>query len=81
MPPVLTTLVVHLELRISLRIFKKKIGNGPNGILRGLGKGKLIHEKNLRSKISWRYPFKATYVGFLHNHSRTRNESFFIKAK
>jgi hypothetical protein len=28
--------VVHLELRISPRIFEK-IRNGPNGILRGLG--------------------------------------------
>jgi hypothetical protein len=33
---VLTTLVVHVELRISLRIFEK-IRNGPNGVLRGLG--------------------------------------------
>jgi hypothetical protein len=38
--PVLTTPVVHFELRLSQQIFEK---NGPNGILRGLGK--LIHEK------------------------------------
>jgi hypothetical protein len=31
-----TGAVVHLELRISPRIFEK-IRNGPNGILRGLG--------------------------------------------
>jgi hypothetical protein len=36
LPPVSTTLVVHLELRISLQIFEK-IRKGPNGILRGLG--------------------------------------------
>ncbi len=34
--PVSTTLDVHLELRISSQIFEK-IGNGPNGIIRGLG--------------------------------------------
>jgi hypothetical protein len=32
LPPVLTTPVVNLELRISPRIFEK-IRNGPNGIL------------------------------------------------
>ncbi len=36
LPPVSTTLVVHLELRISPRIFGKN-RNGPNGILRALG--------------------------------------------
>jgi hypothetical protein len=38
LPPVSTTPVVHLELRISLQI-GEKILNGPNGIpvLRGLG--------------------------------------------
>ena len=36
LPPVSTTLVVNLELRISPRIFEK-IRNGPYGILRGLG--------------------------------------------
>jgi hypothetical protein len=41
--------VVNLELRISPRIFEK-FRNGPNGILRGLGK--LIHEKNRNQKIS-----------------------------
>jgi hypothetical protein len=39
-----TTHVVHLELRISPRVFEK-IRNGPNGILRGLEK--LILEKKL----------------------------------
>ncbi len=37
LPPVSVTPVVHLELLISLRIFAK-IRNGPNGIVRGLGK-------------------------------------------
>jgi hypothetical protein len=36
LPPVSTTPVVNLDLRISSRIFEK-IRNGPNGILRGLG--------------------------------------------
>ncbi len=35
-PPVSTTPVLHLELRISPRIFEK-IRNGPNGLIRGLG--------------------------------------------
>jgi hypothetical protein len=37
LPPVSTTQVVNLELRISPRIFEK-IRNGPNGILWGWGK-------------------------------------------
>jgi hypothetical protein len=36
LPPVSTTLVVHLELRISSQIFDK-ILNGPIGIVRGFG--------------------------------------------
>jgi hypothetical protein len=36
LPPVSITPGVHLELRISPRIFEK-IRNGPNDILRGLG--------------------------------------------
>jgi hypothetical protein len=36
LPPVSTTPVVNLELQISPGIFKK-IRNGPNGVLRGLG--------------------------------------------
>jgi hypothetical protein len=36
LPLVSMTSVVHIELRISPRIFEK-IRNGPNGILRGLG--------------------------------------------
>ncbi len=55
-PPVsATTMVVHLELRIFLQIFKK-ISNGPNGILRGLGE--TDSWKNWKSKISWHCPFK-----------------------
>jgi hypothetical protein len=37
LPPVSTTPVANIELRISPRIFEK-IRNGPYGILRGLGK-------------------------------------------
>ncbi len=36
LPPVSTTPMVHLELRISPQIFEE-IRNGPIGILRGLG--------------------------------------------
>jgi hypothetical protein len=43
LPPVSTTLVVHLELRISPRI-SERICYGPYGILRGLG------ETDLRKK-------------------------------
>jgi hypothetical protein len=48
LPPVLLIPVVHLDLRISPRIFEK-IRNGPNGIL--WGEGKLIHGKNQRQKV------------------------------
>jgi hypothetical protein len=41
--------VVHLDSRISPRIFEK-IQNGLNGILWSWGK--LIHEKNEKQKIS-----------------------------
>jgi hypothetical protein len=60
--PVSTTTVVHLELRISPRIFKK-IWNGSNGILRAWGK--LIHEKNQKSKISWHCPFNMWQLWIL----------------
>jgi hypothetical protein len=43
------TPVANLELRISPRIFEK-IRNGPDGIIRGLGK--LIQEKNQTQKYS-----------------------------
>jgi hypothetical protein len=49
------TSVANLELWISPRIFEK-IRNDPNGILRAWGK--LIHEKNQKSKISWHCPCK-----------------------
>jgi hypothetical protein len=52
-PPVSATPVVHLELRISPRIFEK-IRTGSIGILRGLG------EKQ-KSKNSWHCPFKLTF--------------------
>ncbi len=49
LPPVSTTPVVHLDLRISPRIFEK-IRNDPKVIIRGLGKGdswKKLEAKNL----------------------------------
>jgi hypothetical protein len=49
LPPVSTTPVVNLELRISPRIFEK-LRKGPNEILWGWGK--LIDEKNQKQKIS-----------------------------
>ncbi len=48
LPPVSTTLVVHLELWISVRIFKK-MWYGLNGILRGLGEN--YSWKNPKVKI------------------------------
>ncbi len=55
LPPVSTTPVVHLELRISPRIFEK-IRNGPNGILRGLGETDSWRKPEV--KILWHCPFK-----------------------
>jgi hypothetical protein len=49
LPPVSLTPVANLELRISPQIFEK-FRNGPDGIIRGLGK--LIQEKNQKQKIS-----------------------------
>jgi hypothetical protein len=49
-PLVSSTPVVHLDLRISPRIFEK-IRNDPNVIFRDLG-GKVIHEKKTCSKKS-----------------------------
>jgi hypothetical protein len=46
LPSVSLIPVVHLDLRISPRIFEK-IRNGRNG-----AGGKLIHEKNQKQKIS-----------------------------
>ncbi len=48
LPPVLTTLVVNLELRIYPQIFEK-IRNGPNGIYSGAWR-KLIREKTRSRK-------------------------------
>ncbi len=66
-------LVVHLELRISTQIFEK-IRNGPTGILRAWGK--LIHEKNQKSKILWHCPFKKHWHQFFRTfpYSSTMHE-------
>jgi hypothetical protein len=58
LPPVSTTPVVHLELRIFSGIFEK-IRNGPQGILRGLGK--LIHEKKLEVENGYPPTYLSTY--------------------
>ncbi len=55
LPPVSTTLVVNLELRISPRIFEK-LRNGPNGKLRGLGE--TDSWKKPEVDISWHCPLK-----------------------
>ncbi len=41
----------------------KKIRNDPNVIIRSLGK--VIHEKNLKQKISWHCPFNLQADYFL----------------
>jgi hypothetical protein len=53
LPPVSTIPAVHLELRISPRIFEK-IGTAL--IVSGAW-GKLMHVENLKSKISWHCSF------------------------
>jgi hypothetical protein len=51
--------VVNIELRISTRIFEKF----ETALMVYSGAwGKLIHEKNQKSKISWRCPFKAAIL-------------------
>ncbi len=57
LPPVSLTPVVNLELRIYQRIFEK-IRNGL--MVYSVAWGKLIHEKNQKSKISWHCPFKQS---------------------
>ncbi len=60
LPPASMTPVVHLELRISPRIFEQ-IRSGP---LRGLGETNSW--KNQKSKISWHCPFKARPIEWWH---------------
>ena len=58
LPPVSTTQVVHLELR-NLREFSKKF---ETALMVNSGDwGKLIHEKNQKSKISWHCPVKMEH--------------------
>ncbi len=53
-----TTLVVYLELWMSPQICEKfEMAQ----IVYSGAQGKLIHEKNLKSKISWHCPFKGIY--------------------
>ncbi len=76
LPPVSTTPVVHLELRISPRIFEK-IRNGMIGITRTLGK--LIHEKNQKQKISWHCPFKRSNLNLSIQPACSQLQSYFKK--
>ncbi len=55
LPPVSLTPVVHLEPRISPRFFEKF---EMAVMVYSDAWGKLIHEKNQKSKISWHCPFK-----------------------
>ncbi len=59
LPPVSSTLVANLELRISPRIFEK-ILNIPNGIIRA--SGKLIHEKTRSQKSRDTVPLIASHL-------------------
>jgi hypothetical protein len=55
LPSVSTTPVVHIELRVSPRIFEKF----EMALMIYIGAWlKLIHEKNQKSKNSWYCPFK-----------------------
>jgi hypothetical protein len=56
LPLVSITLVVQLELQISLRIFEKILKMALMGYTGAWGK--LIHEQNLKSKILFHCPFK-----------------------
>ncbi len=56
--PLSLTPVVHLDLRISPRIFEK-IRNDPSIIIRGLGECD-SWKKNLKQKISWHCPFNLS---------------------
>jgi hypothetical protein len=59
---------MNINSQISPRIFEK-IQKGSNGILGGLGT--LIHEKNLKLKISCQNPFKYNSEPFLElDHER-----------
>ncbi len=62
LPPESTILVVHVELRISPRIFEK-LRNYPNGILKGLGE--TDSWKNRRWKSCGTVPLKSNCVSTL----------------
>jgi hypothetical protein len=72
LPPVSTTPVVHLELRISPRIFEK-IRNGTNGILRALGETDSRKNRSQKSRDTVHFIFlqneKFDPVDFLHKNS------------
>ncbi len=59
LPPVSLTPVANLDLWMSPRIFEKKFET--TLMVYSGAWGKLIHEKNQKSKISWHCPFKQTY--------------------
>ncbi len=62
LPPVSKTQLVHLELRISQRIFEEKFEMAFM-VYSGTW-GKLIHEKNLKLEISWHCPFNGKLCKF-----------------
>ncbi len=79
LPPVLLIPAVHLGMRITPRIFKK-IRNVYSGSW-----GKMIHEKNLKLKISWHCPYKTSLTvrppGANGNTIYARRERFSLKRR
>jgi hypothetical protein len=65
--------VLMVYFRIAPRIFVK-VRNGPHGMRRC--PGKLIHEKNLKSKISYQTPFKKKYRQLPHYNGRNQRHGF-----
>ncbi len=74
LPPLSTTPVVHLELRISPRIFEK-IQNGPNGILRGLGE--TDSWKNQKSKSHDTVPLNLIFSVFADSNKTFLEASYY----
>ncbi len=69
---------MHLELRISPRIFEKTALMAINGILRGLGE--LIHEKNMKLKIPWPLSLnRYTVCTYMYHISYKFDEDFLQK--
>jgi hypothetical protein len=66
LPPMSTTPVVHLELRISPRIFEK-IRNGPISILRGLGETDFMKKPEVENLVTLSL---EPFYGFSFRHGK-----------